>query len=116
MSQLDLIKKGISVPKNIETTDVKKVAKKIASINNAIVDLIDLDEKADGEMKKLWSRQREIRQAKKIRQEKRLLLLGERIAYFKEMKALGVSVKHEKLTQITTGAASKKMLVEAGVN
>lgn len=122
MSQFDLTKMGISVPKNIETTDVKKVIKKIAGINNAIVDLIDEDEKADGEMKelyaqikekckKIWNRQRELRQEKKARQEKKLLLLGERIAYFKEMKQLGLNVKQEDLAQITSNAASKKMLV-----
>lgn len=127
MSQFDLTKMGISVPKNIETTDVKKVIKKIAGINNAIVDLIDEDEKADGEMKelyaqikekckKIWNRQRELRQEKKTRQEKKLLLLGERIAYFKEMKQLGLNVKQEDLAQITSNAASKKMLVEAGTN
>lgn len=127
MSQFDLTKMGITLPKNTDANDAKKIIKKIASINNAIVDLIDEDEEAENEMrdiyaqikekcKKLWNRQREIRQLKKMRQEKKLLLLGERIAYFKELKALGANVKQESLSQITTETASRKMLVEAGVN
>lgn len=127
MSQFDLTKMGISLPKNSDPNDVKKIIKKIAAINNAIVDLIDEDEEAEKEMKelyaqikercaKIWKKQKDIRSLKKIRQEKKLLLLGERIAYFKEMKSLGVNVKAESLEQITAGATSKKMLVEAGVN
>jgi uncharacterized protein (DUF1810 family) len=122
MSQFDLVKMGITLPKNSDANDVKKVIKKIASINNAIVDLIDEDVKAESEMKdiydqikekckRLWTRQREIRQLKKVREEKKLLLLGERIAYFKELKALGANVKQEDLAQITNNAASRKMLV-----
>jgi predicted nucleic acid-binding Zn-ribbon protein len=127
MSQFDLTKMGISLPKNSDPNDVKKIIKKIAAINNAIVDLIDEDEEAEKEMKelyaqikercaKIWKKQKDIRNLKKMRQEKKLLLLGERIAYFKEMKQLGVNVKTESLEQITAGATSKKMLVEAGVN
>lgn len=127
MSQFDLTKMGITLPKNSDANDVKKVVKKIASTNNAIVDLIDQDEKDIERLKeinieikekcrKLLAEQKEIRAEKKIRQEKKLLLLGERIAYFKEMKSLGVNVKVESLEQITSNAASKKMLVEAGVN
>jgi predicted nucleic acid-binding Zn-ribbon protein len=127
MSQFDLTKMGISLPKNSDPNDVKKIIKKIAAINNAIVDLIDEDEEADKEMKelyaqikercaKIWKKQKDIRNLKKMRQEKKLLLLGERIAYFKEMKQLGVNVKTESLEQITAGATSKKMLVEAGVS
>ncbi|MCE7856897.1 MAG: hypothetical protein DYG97_10185 [Ignavibacteria bacterium CHB3] len=122
MNTTDLAKIGISVPKNIETTDVKKVIKKIASTNNAIVDLIDQDEKDFERMKeinqeikekckRLLAELKDIRADKKARQEKKLLLLGERIAYFKEMKQLGLNVKQEDLAQITTNASSRKMLV-----
>lgn len=127
MSQYDLAKIGISVPKNIETSDVKKVIKKIASTNNAIVNLIDQDEKDIERMKeinqeikekckRLLAEQKQIRAEKKARQEKKLLLLGERIAYFKEVKSLGLNVKEENLEQITSNAASRKVLVEAEVS
>lgn len=110
-----------------DSQDVKKVIKKIASTNNAIVELIDQDEKDFERMKeinqeikekckKLLAEQKQIRAEKKARQEKKLLLLGERIAYFKEVKSLGLNVKEENLEQITSNAASRKMLVEAEVS
>lgn len=106
-----------------DSQDVKKVIKKIASTNNAIVELIDQDEKDFERMKeinqeikekckRLLAEQKQIRAEKKARQEKKLLLLGERIAYFKEVKSLGLNVKEENLEQITSNAASRKMLVE----
>lgn len=110
-----------------DSQDVKKVIKKIASTNNAIVELIDQDEKDFERMKeinqeikekckKLLAEQKQIRAEKKARQEKKLLLLGERIAYFKEVKSLGLNVKEENLEQITSNAASRKMLVEEEVS
>src|SRR5574343_167688 len=104
-----------------DSQDVKKVIKKIASTNNAIVELIDQDEKDFERMKeinqeikekckRLLAEQKQIRAEKKARQEKKLLLLGERIAYFKEVKSLGLNVKEENLEQITSNAASRKML------
>jgi len=110
-----------------DSQDVKKVIKKIASTNNAIVELIDQDEKDFERMKeinqeikekckRLLAEQKQIRAEKKARQEKKLLLLGERIAYFKEVKSLGLNVKEENLEQITSNAASRKMLVEAEVS
>lgn len=110
-----------------DSQDVKKVIKKIASTNNAIVELIDQDEKDFERMKeinqeikekckRLLAEQKQIRAEKKARQEKKLLLLGERIAYFKEVKSLGLNVKEENLEQITSNAASRKVLVEAEVS
>lgn len=125
MSQnLDLQKLGINLPKNTDSTELKKVIKKIASVNNQIVDLIDEEEndlerikniKAEIKQKcaKLLDEMKSLRNKKKVFTENRLLLLGERNAYQKELKALGVSMRADDLSKITTNAASQKVLVAA---
>lgn len=121
-NNLDLQKFGINLPKNTDSVELKKVIKKIAAINNQVADLID-DETNDAERlkvikneikekcKKILEEQKEIRNRKKAFSEKKLMLLGERNAYKKELKALGVSMRSEELATITTNAASKKILL-----
>ena len=120
-NKLDLYKLGINLPKNTDSVELKKVIKKIAQINNQIVNLID-DEENDSERvkqikseirqkcSKLLDEQKKIKSVKRIRIETKLLLLGERNAYQKELKALGVSLKTEDVAKIAVNAASAKAL------
>lgn len=122
-NKLDLNKFGINLPKNTDSVELKKVIKKIAQINNQIVDLIDDEEndsdrlkqiKAEIKLKcaKLLEEQKKIRSKKEPRKENKMLLLGERNAYQKELKALGVSMKTEDVAKIAVNAASQKLLQE----
>jgi len=122
-NKLDLHKLGINLPKNTDSGELKKVIKKIAQINNQIVDLIDDDENDSERLKeikseikakcaKLLDEQKKIKASKKVRVENKLLFLGERNAYQKELKSLGVSMKTEDLAKIAVNAASQKVLLE----
>lgn len=121
---LDLNKLGISLSENTSSADVKKVVKKIAAVNNEVVNIIEADEASierikeiKAEMKeknrKLLEELKQLKSEKKVRTEKKLLLLGERIAYVKDLKQLGVSMEKKNLSLITKNAASQRVLVEA---
>lgn len=103
-SGLDLQKFGINpavttLPKNVDPA-VKNVIKKIGKVNNTIVDILDEEEAANEEIRKLreeiknrthklTAQIKNLRLANKARGEQKLLLLGEREAYKKEFIELG---------------------------
>lgn len=128
-SKLDLQKFGIdpavtTLPKNIDPA-VKNVIKKIGKVNNTIVDILDEEEKAYEEMRKLreeikqrtaklTARLKEIRLDQKARNEQKLLLLGEREAYKKDFIELGGRFKSNNFSLVAKQTAiGSKELVEA---
>lgn len=119
---LNLKSLGITSSKEL-SADVRKLIKQIAKINDEIVDLVNEDEtdaarlkqiKAEirEKCKKLLEEQKEIKQDVKARVEKKLLLLGERNAYHKELKANGIETKKVSLSQISRAASSRNVLAE----
>lgn len=113
-TQLNLEELGINASEDLTVKNfpvMKKLAKKVSIINKEIADLCFQEDEEDKEMlkiknkiqqqcSKLIERQKEIKQNRKIFTERRLMLLGERLAYYKEFKELGANVDLKDFTKI----------------
>jgi septal ring factor EnvC (AmiA/AmiB activator) len=117
--QMNLERFGISASvQKTDQTSAKNLAKSLRKINDHLAAIADDEDQEEKELKeikqeiqekcqKLLARQKQIKQDRKKRAEERMLYLGERRAYMKELKALGFDIKGQDVAMIPQNASRK---------
>ena len=112
LSQVTVNSEGIdNSKKNNNSKALKVLSKNFNNVNNTLSDLAQYEAELDDELVdikleianltgKLKIRAKDIRNALKVIEEKRLLSLGERASYLKQINDLGGSVKRLDITKL----------------